>query len=259
MRRKAKRDLTIEQKLARGPIDLPFLALVLLLTAVGLVVLLLSKQIPLAAPGAPFLNFDMKDTILIIGGLMYGPTAGILISAVVCFIEMITISSTGLYGFIMNLLATCMMVVPAGMCYQRSHTLKGAVLGLVIGVVLMTASMLLWNYAITPYYMGVAVADVRAMIPALLLPFNLIKAVLNVGLVLLLYKHIGLALRKAGFLPRKAISASEMGVDEGEGALAPQRTVFWRTAAVSAMAVLLIAVSMVVIFAVLDGSFGFGA
>lgn len=40
MRRKAKRDLTIEQKLARGPIDLPFLALVLLLTAVGLIMLL---------------------------------------------------------------------------------------------------------------------------------------------------------------------------------------------------------------------------
>lgn len=40
MRRTAKRDLTIEQQLARGPIDLPFLALVLLLTAVGLIMLL---------------------------------------------------------------------------------------------------------------------------------------------------------------------------------------------------------------------------
>ena len=40
MARKAKRDLTIEQKLARGPIDLPFLALLMLLTALGLIVLL---------------------------------------------------------------------------------------------------------------------------------------------------------------------------------------------------------------------------
>ena len=37
---KAKRDMTIEQKLAHGPIDLPFLALVMLLTAVGLIMLL---------------------------------------------------------------------------------------------------------------------------------------------------------------------------------------------------------------------------
>ncbi len=39
-RRKARRDLTTEQQLARGPMDLVFLALVLLLTAVGLIVLL---------------------------------------------------------------------------------------------------------------------------------------------------------------------------------------------------------------------------
>lgn len=40
MPRKAKRDLTIEEQLARGPIDLPFLTLVILLTVVGLVMLL---------------------------------------------------------------------------------------------------------------------------------------------------------------------------------------------------------------------------
>ena len=40
MRKRAKRDLTIEQQLARGPIDLPFLALVVLLTAAGLIMVL---------------------------------------------------------------------------------------------------------------------------------------------------------------------------------------------------------------------------
>ena len=44
---KAKRDMTIEQKLAHGPIDLPFLALVMLLTAVGLI-MLLSASFPSA-------------------------------------------------------------------------------------------------------------------------------------------------------------------------------------------------------------------
>lgn len=39
-RRKAKRDLTVEEQLARGPMDLPFLGLVLLLTAIGLIALL---------------------------------------------------------------------------------------------------------------------------------------------------------------------------------------------------------------------------
>ncbi len=39
MARKAKRDLTMEEQLARGPLDLPFLMLVLLLMGIGLVML----------------------------------------------------------------------------------------------------------------------------------------------------------------------------------------------------------------------------
>ena len=46
-------------------------------------------------------------------------------------------------------------------------------------------------------YMGVSRTDVAAMIPTLLLPFNLIKALLNASLVLLLYKPATTALRKA--------------------------------------------------------------
>ena len=39
MARKPKRDLTLEEQLARGPIDLPFLMLVLLLTAIGVIMM----------------------------------------------------------------------------------------------------------------------------------------------------------------------------------------------------------------------------
>ena len=38
--RKAKRDRTIEEQLADGPIDLPFLALVMILVAIGLIMVL---------------------------------------------------------------------------------------------------------------------------------------------------------------------------------------------------------------------------
>ena len=40
MARKSIRDLTREQQMARGPIDLPFLMLTMLLLAIGLVMLL---------------------------------------------------------------------------------------------------------------------------------------------------------------------------------------------------------------------------
>ena len=39
MARKPRRDLTIDEQLARGPLDLPFLMLVLLLTGVGFIMM----------------------------------------------------------------------------------------------------------------------------------------------------------------------------------------------------------------------------
>ena len=41
MARKLKRDLTVEEQLARGPVDLPFLMLVVILTGVGVIMSLL--------------------------------------------------------------------------------------------------------------------------------------------------------------------------------------------------------------------------
>ena len=64
--------------------DVKKLVTLSMLSAMTFVVLLLSKQIPLSAPGAPFLTFDLKDCIIIIGGLMYGPLAGAGISAIAC-------------------------------------------------------------------------------------------------------------------------------------------------------------------------------
>ena len=79
MARKAKRDLTIEEQLARGPIDLPFLTLVILLTGVGLI-MLLSASYPSA-----FYNLDPNiDT----GGDPYYYIKRQLVFAVLGFVAM---------------------------------------------------------------------------------------------------------------------------------------------------------------------------
>ena len=39
MARKPKRDLTVEEQLARGPMDLPFLMLVMILLGIGLIMM----------------------------------------------------------------------------------------------------------------------------------------------------------------------------------------------------------------------------
>ena len=65
----------------------------------------------------------------------------------------------------------------------------------------MAAVMMGMNLLVTPYYTGMSATDVAGMIPALLLPFNLTKAVMNAGLSLLLYKPVSTALRAARITP----------------------------------------------------------
>ena len=102
---------------------------------------------------------------------------------------------------VMNLLAAVVFVCPAAYIYKKKHTLSGAVVGLVIGTLLMTGAMLLWNYLITPIYMEMDRAVVAAMLPTVFLPFNLVKGGLNMALILLLYKPVVTALRKARLVP----------------------------------------------------------
>ena len=63
---------------------------------------------------------------------------------------------------------------------------------------------MLANLLITPYYMGVDIATVAGLIPKLLLPFNFMKSVLNASLVMILYKPIVTALRRAGTVKASA-------------------------------------------------------
>lgn len=73
MARKAKRDLTIEQQLARGPIDLPFLALVMLLTGIGLIMLLSASyasamyDLENLTKGDPFYYFKRQFGFAVLG------------------------------------------------------------------------------------------------------------------------------------------------------------------------------------------------
>ncbi|WP_243093368.1 ECF transporter S component [Pseudoflavonifractor sp. AF19-9AC] len=169
-----------------------------MLTAIAYIVMLMSKLMP----SVMFLDFDFKDVVICIAGFTFGPLSAAIISILVAFIEMISISTTGIIGFIMNALATCAFCCTASFVYKKMHTKKGAVLGLSLGVVCLVVVMLLWNYLITPMYMvGFSRADVAALLPTLFLPFNLAKGGMNMAATLLLYAPVVTALRKAGVVP----------------------------------------------------------
>jgi uncharacterized membrane protein YbaN (DUF454 family) len=121
---------------------------------------------------------------------------------------MITISETWLYGFIINVLSTTAFSITASAIYRKKRDILGSVLGLVSAVCATTAVMLLANLLITPYYMGVDMETVAGLIPKLLLPFNFMKSVLNASLVMLIYKPIVTALRRARAVKSSAQSAA---------------------------------------------------
>ena len=160
--------------------------------------MILSKMLPQVVG---FLQMDLKDTVICIGGFIFGPLAAAVIAIVVAVVEMFTVSDTGIIGLIMNVLATVAFCCTASFVYKKVHSKKGAVIGLALGTVCLTVVMLLWNYLITPIYMEMDRAVVAAMLPTVFLPFNLVKGGLNMAVILLLYKPVVTALRRARLVP----------------------------------------------------------
>jgi riboflavin transporter FmnP len=147
-------------------------------------------------PAVAFLKYEPKDVIIVIAGFILGPLATVIISLLVAIIEMFTISETGIIGCVMNLLSSVCYACTASAIYKQRRTLSGAVGGLALGSLAMVAVMLLWNWLITPLYMGVTREAVEGMLLPMFLPFNGVKALLNSALVLCLYKPLITALRK---------------------------------------------------------------
>lgn len=172
-----------------------------MLSAIAYIIMVLGR-----IPIVMFLKYDPKDVIITIGGFIFGPLSAFIISVLVSFVEMFTVSDTGFIGFIMNIISTCVFACTAGYIYKRNHTLKGAVYGLITGSILMTIVMLLWNYLIAPIYLGYPREAVAKLLIPAFLPFNLLKGGLNAALTMLLYKPLVNSLRRSNLIPESSKS-----------------------------------------------------
>lgn len=194
---------TVTATHARSKMDTKTITSIAMLTGVSVIIAWMSKLMP----PVMFLDFDFKHVAVCIGGFTFGPMAALIIGVMSSFIEMLTFSHTGPWGFLMNAIGTCSFCCTASWFYKNHRTKKGAVAGLSLGLVCMVAVMLLWNYLVTPLYMTgasgelVPRATVAAMLPTLFFPFNLAKGGMNMAATLLLYKPVVTALRKSGLVP----------------------------------------------------------
>lgn len=179
-------------------VDVKKIASIAMLSALAFLARLVFK-IPVS-----FLTFDIKDTVIALGGLVFGPVSGVVIALLVSLIEMI-ISETGPIGFVMNFVSSAVFAGVASVIYKFKRTFNGAIIGLFSSVAATTAVMMLMNVLLTPIYQGVPRSVVISMLPTLFLPFNFAKTLLNAAVVLLIYKPCVVALRKAKILEGRAM------------------------------------------------------
>ena len=66
--------------------------------------------------------------------------------------------------------------------------MRGAVLGLVVGGVVCLAACIVGNLIVTPFYTGMPLDAVVALIVPALLPFNLIKIIVNCAVFALIMR-----------------------------------------------------------------------
>ncbi|MBO5035079.1 MAG: ECF transporter S component [Oscillospiraceae bacterium] len=176
--------------------DTKAIAAMAMITALAYAVMAVCKIIPKVGG---FLSLDAIDAVIGIGGFLFGPAAAVIMIIVEAFIEAITLSSTGWYGFVMNVLSTVLLICPAVYVYRRRRTTVGAAIGLTVGVVCRLIGMILFNYLITPMYFGMPRAAVVDLMPMICI-FNLIKGSLNAALLMILYPPVVATLRRVGLV-----------------------------------------------------------
>ena len=167
-------------------------------------------------PVVLFLKYEPKDVIIALAAFILGPLSSVVISLVTAVVECFTVSDTGWIGLVMNFLSSVCFSGTAALIYYKKRTLGGAACGLIAGTLFTTAFMLLWNYLITPLYMGYPRAAVAELLVPYFLPFNLLKYTLNAALVMMLYKPVSSALKRSGLL-------SHRGGGEAAQSMAPRK------------------------------------
>lgn len=157
----------------------------------------------------PFLKIDIADLPSLIGAFAMGPMAGVLVQLLKNVLHLLVEGSiTGGVGELSNFLVGSIFVYTAGLIYYKKKDFKNAVVGLIIGVVIMTIFASLSNYfVIFPLYakifgwpldklvsMGSAVnklvVDYKTLILFAVVPFNILKGIIVSSITLLIYKRV---------------------------------------------------------------------
>ena len=131
-------------------------------------------EIPIFPP-APWLEYDPSCVVALVAGLAFGPATGTIVVVLSWLVHLVFQFSP--WGVLMDIAANVSLVCGMGV---------GAAVSLVVCIVM--------NLFVTPLYTAVTMEAVVAMILPILLPFNLLKLVLNCALTALVQGPVSKAL-----------------------------------------------------------------
>ena len=181
------------------------LAMTAILGAVATALMFFSFSVPVVLP--PFLKMDVSELPALIAAFTMGPVSG----AVVCLIKNLVnlpSSGTGGAGELCNFLMGVTFVVPAGLVYKFRKDRVGAVLGSLVGAVVMAVLSLPINlfisYPAYAVFYGMTTDKVMDMYQVILpwvetlpqallvfnMPFTFCKALCSVIITFVIYKRI---------------------------------------------------------------------
>lgn len=178
-----------------------------MLSAIAVILMYFDFPIPFIAPG--FYKIDFSEIPVLIGSFILGPCAGVIIEAVKVILHFcMKGTTTAFVGDFANFILGCMYVVPAAIIYHTKKTRKMAMISLIAGgVILVIAGMLLNAWYLLPKYselygipldvliamgtkVNASITDVFSFVALAVAPFNIIKALIDGIVTVILYKYL---------------------------------------------------------------------
>ena len=182
-------------------------------SAIAAILMVLEFPVPFAPS---FYGLDFSELPALIGAFAYGPVAGVMIEFCKILIKLVLKpSSTAVVGELANFSISCMLVLPASVIYLFKKSRKQAILGTVVGTLIMTAFGSCFNaiYLLPKFSelygipldaiigMGTAINPAIHSISGLVLmcvvPLNLLKGGLVSLITILVYKKLSPILKAA--------------------------------------------------------------
>ena len=183
-------------------INVRYMTMTAMLSAVAFVLMFLEFNVPFMPS---FIKMDLSELPALIGAFAMGPASGVIICLIKNLLHLL-MSTTGGVGELSNFILGALFVIPAGLMYKKKKGRKSALIGSLIGAVVMAVVSVFSNYFIVyPVYtafmpMATIISMYQAILPSadtLLkclvifnMPFTFVKGLINVIITFLIYKHI---------------------------------------------------------------------